>query len=111
MNRTGPNAIQRFAARMLGLDWAVKAPLSAFKNWNVFYGEEPYHGSTQYPDTPQGWLDAATYNVWAKNSIKARSSAVAQTPMKLYEYSKNSQGDWDRTEVEDHDVLTMLENV
>lgn len=65
--------------------------------------------SQLWSDSPAGWADAATYNVWAKNCVKAISDALAQVPLKLY---KPPAKKGDKAEcVEDHPVLTLLDEI
>ena len=60
-------------------------------------------------DSPAGWADAATYNVWAKNCIQALSDALAQVPLKLY---KPPAKEGEKPEcVEDHPILTLLDEI
>ena len=58
---------------------------------------------SEFANTPEGWLRAATYNVWARNCINAQANAIAPIPLKLY--------DKDDHEIESHPILDLLANV
>ena len=92
-------------------DTAVKAqpPISQMRGWGAFFGDIGGLGATQsnHSDNPAGWLLAAHYNVWARNCIRARAAAIAQTPLKLYQWDD----DGDEEEVESHAILDLLETV
>lgn len=59
-----------------------------------------------FDDTATGWIRAVKSNVWARNCVSARMSAMAQVPWKLY----RGRGD-DRVEVDTHPVLDLLREV
>lgn len=62
-----------------------------------------------WSDAASGWADAATYNVWAKNCIKAIADAMAQVPLKLY---KPAAKKGDKPEcVENHPIITLLDEI
>jgi HK97 family phage portal protein len=101
------NAIQKILVRMAGVEVADATKALTRPIWwgDVWSGGASADGAT-YGDSEQGWLGAVKSNVWAYNSVKARMSAVAQAPMKLYK----GKGD-QREEVEDHPALDVLKTV
>ena len=99
------NKIQRWLSGALGLAAKADIPLSRVQ-WSTF--GNPSNPSGQYSDTPDGWVSAAHSNVWARNCIRARASAIAQTELKLKQYNENTG---EETEITKHEILDLLETV
>lgn len=59
-----------------------------------------------FGNSPRGWMQAVKSNVWAKNCVNARASAIAQVPLKLY----RGVGE-DKEEVLKHPALDLLSEV
>lgn len=97
------NGIQRFLLKLARVDAPAAKALARPSWWGDVWGGSVYTDGAIYGDNEQGWLEAVKSNVWAYNCVKARMSAVAQAPMKLY----RGKGK-DRQEVDNHPVLDVL---
>ena len=73
---------------------------------NVWQTDTEVADGKTYGNSPAGRVMAVESNVWAYNCVKARMSAIAQAPMKLY----RGEGD-EREEIDVHPVLDLLEKV
>lgn len=74
--------------------------------WGDVWRSDATDEDGEYGDSPQGRISATESNVWAYNCVKARASAIAQVPMKLY----RGVGD-EREEIHEHPALDLLETV
>ena len=75
----------------------------------IFYDYLGGWGASQeytFGNNPRGWMDAVKSNVWAKNCVNARASAIAQVPLKLYRGTGEN-----KQEVMEHPVLDLLSEV
>lgn len=100
------NTLQRFFARLAGNDPpATKATLTGAMFLNNLYSATAGDGT--YGNSEGGWLGAVRSNVWAYNSVRARSAAFGQAPMKLYK----PLPDGEREEIDAHPVLDVLREI
>lgn len=99
------NTIQNIYKWLFDVPATVKAerPLIKYTSWGDFWNID---NGADIADTPSGWLQAVTHNVWAANCVKARASAIAQTDLKLW----RGAGD-DRIEIESHPALDLLKRI
>jgi hypothetical protein len=88
---------------------ALRGGGAAKRPRGIFYDYLGGWGASQeytFGNNPRGWMDAVKSNVWAKNCVNARASAIAQVPLKLYRGTGEN-----KQEVAEHPVLDLLSEV
>ncbi len=99
------NLIQRIGKALVGNQDAAKA-LTRPPWWGEVWNSSALGEGGTFGNTPTGWRQAVSSNVWAYNCVKARMSLIAQAPLKLYV----GVGD-EQKEVTEHPVLDLLQEV